>query len=85
MAPAELKGESVNSPDDQAEVATDPCFFHPVEEAKIVEWRKLCFQNMGFDDKQSQKLAILRSVEHHQVAHMVEQGCDLKLAMKIVL
>lgn len=86
VAPADVKGESVNSPDDgNEEVTADPRFFHPVEEAKIVDWRTLCFLSMGFDEMQSQRLAVRRSVEHHQVAHMVDQGCDLKLAMKIVL
>lgn len=85
MSTAEVKGEPVNRPDEPAADYTDPRFFHPVEEAKIVEWRTLCFQNMGFNLVKANKLAVRRDVEHHAVARMVEQGCDLKLAMKIVL
>ena len=52
---------------------------------KVLEWRREVLERAGYDPPGARLLARRRSIDLHLAVDLLKQGCDVNLAMKILL
>lgn len=59
--------------------------YDPHHDAKIVDWRVVCFLRLGFNNLQATTLAMRRDVDRSEVERLRGRGCAPGSVLAIVL
>ena len=56
----------------------------PIDDRAVVAWRFGELQRVGFDERVALELALCPDVDLHLAIRLVEQGCPIEIALRIV-
>lgn len=71
---------------EEYELRTDPDRLYDLEhDAKIIDWRVMCFLELGFDVLNAGVLAVRRDVDREEVERLINGGATPEQATEILL
>ena len=65
--------------------ATDIYVADPTEIERIERWRAEELERAGYEPRAAGRLAVRHDVDLHQAVDLLQRGCPLDLALKILL